>query len=88
MGFPFFKKYQLIFDSENKIIGIYDRIFEKKSIFLKFWKNNLIILLIIIIAFLIFYIIRNIKNKSRKIRANELNENYEYLPEIIENKLY
>ena len=88
MGFPFFKKYQLIFDSDNKIIGIYDRIFEKKSIFLKFWKNNLIILFIIIIAFLIFYIIRNIKNKSRKIRANELNENYEYLPEIIENKLY
>ena len=88
MGLPFFKKYQLIFDSEKKIIGVYERILEKKSNIFKFWKNNLIIFLIFIIAFLIFYIIRNIKNKSRKIRANELNENYDYLPEVLEYKLY
>ena len=88
MGLPFFKKYQLIFDSEKKIIGVYERILEKKSNIFKFWKNNLIIFLIFVIAFLIFYIIRNIKNKSRKIRANELNENYDYLPEVLEYKLY
>ena len=88
MGLPLFKKYQLIFDSEKKIIGVYERILEKKSNIFKFWKNNLIIFLIFVIAFLIFYIIRNIKNKSRKIRANELNENYDYLPEVLEYKLY
>ena len=88
MGLPFFKKYQLIFDSEKKIIGVYERILEKKSNIFKFWKNNLIIFLIFVIAFLIFYIIRNIKNKSRKIRANELKENYDYLPEVLEYKLY
>ena len=88
IGLPFFKKYQLIFDSEKKIIGIYERIFEKKTNYFKFWKNNLIIFLIIVIVFLIYYIIKNIKNKNRRIRANELIENYDYIPEILDNKLY
>ena len=86
IGFPFFKKYQLVFDSEKKIVGLYEIILEKKFKF-KNWNNYLIIILFIIIIFLIIYISNSQFNKKRKIRANELEDKYEYINQDIEHKI-
>ena len=87
LGLPFFKKYQLVFDTDKKMIGIYEKILDKNYFLLISWKNNLIIFLSTIIVFLIFYIYKNFVNKPRKMRANELKDNYEYIPELIDYKL-
>ena len=76
LGKPFFKKYQIIFDSEKKIIGLYNI------------KNNkfpiipliVILFLIIIIIIQILYYKKNL-NKKRKKRMNEIEETFEYLPQ-------
>ena len=79
VGKPFFKKYQLIFDSEKKTIGYYkyysknNKILSSKKFF-----YMIIFLLIIVILYLVYNIIF-VKNKlKRKIKLNELAENYEY----------
>ena len=73
MGKPFFKKYQLSFETDRKLIGFYIR---KKKINI-LWI--IIICLILIIIFLIILMIRKYLNMPRKIRANELNDDFEYL---------
>ena len=86
-GKPFFKKYFAFFDKEKKLVGFYKQ--KKKPS-----KSNktLIILLIIVIliAFILAYFMIKyyflLKNK-RKIRANELEDNYEYLPQKVNNPL-
>ena len=75
LGLPFFKKYNLYFDLDKKRIGIYKDI--KGSSF-----NFAILLFIILIGIIIgmgIFIYRILKNKSRKIRANELNDDFEYI---------
>ena len=82
LGKPFFKKYQIIFDKDKKTIGYY-KIYKNDN------NNNfsfnklffVIIILIIIIIFLLYKIICKRENKSKKIRVNELIENYEYVSE-------
>ena len=73
MGKPFFKKYQLSFESDRKLIVFYIR---KKRINI-LWI--IIIFLIIVIIVLIILMIRKYLNMPRKIRANELNDDFEYL---------
>ena len=77
LGLPFFKKYNLYFDLDKKIIGIYKNI---KT----FSFNFVIFLVIILIAIIIgmgIFIYHILKKKTRKIRANELNDDFEYIAE-------
>ena len=74
-GYFFFKKYLIIFEQDRKLIGFYknDKISYSYS-----WI--LTILFGIIIIGLIYYIFKILK-KKRKIRANELEEKFDYLPQ-------
>ncbi len=78
-GEPFFKKYQIIFDEEKGIIGFYISKKNKKN-----FNTSIIyfIVLIIIIFILIGIIIKIIIKKPRKLRANELEDDYDYLEKI------
>ncbi len=71
------KKYNLIFDSEEKIIGIY-----KKEI-----KNSplsfiLIIILLFSILIALYILFKYVKRYNRKKRVYEIDENYEYITTI------
>ena len=73
-GKYFLRKYSLYFDKDKKIIGFY-----------KYQKNNksvltiiLIILFIIIIGILIFIIFKLLRKERRK-RANELDDEFDYI---------
>ena len=80
-GKPFFKKYLILFDGDKKLIGLYKNY--SKSINVNFlWIIIFILVLILIGAFI--YIKYLLSLNKRKIRANELEDNYEYLPENIE----
>ncbi len=78
LGQPFLKKYMVTFDQNKKIFGFYLKINKKKSLFT--WYNILIFFFIIIVIFLIIILTRNINKKSRKIRANEIEEFIDYTP--------
>ena len=76
----FFKKYRLIFNQDKRIIGIYDKKYSKNNVN-DIFKWAILIILTSIIIFL--YI--NIKNKrflklfkTKKITANELEDNINY----------
>ena len=74
-GKPFLKKYQIIFEPDRKLIGVYT----KKTInILNVTLWVIIVFLAIIIISLIILIIKRNKNKPRKIRANELDEEFIY----------
>jgi len=83
LGKPFFKKYQLVFNSDSNLISHYvENIFENKEI------NNkgsslkiLLIIFLVIIAFIVGIIFgRALCSKfGRKIRANELEDNFSYI---------
>ena len=77
-GEPFFKKYQIIFDEEKGIIGFYNL----KKIKAFNYSLLFIFLLIILVILLISVIIRMIIIKPRKLRANELEDNYDYIQKI------
>ena len=83
-GKPFFKKYQMVFDSDNKVIGFYTNItsIKDKS------KNKhvlvyilVIIGLVIIIIGLVLLLIKCYNLLPRLKRANELTENFDYSPD-------
>ena len=80
LGKPFMKKYQLVYDLDRKIIGLY-----KENNNIEKHENNYIyifvlIVLIVIIIVLIVYIIYYNK-KPRKSKAFELDdENFDYIP--------
>ena len=77
-GEVFFKKYQIIFDEEKGIIGFYNL----KKIKAFNYSLLFIFLLIILVILLISVIIRMIIIKPRKLRANELEDNYDYIQKI------
>ncbi len=91
LGKPFFKKYQLTFNLDSKIIGFYKPIL-KKNIFSHI-NTFLILFFGILITTLLIYIIIFKLRKPRKLRANELNDEYDYTTQInkvnnnIKNKL-
>ena len=76
-GSPFFKKYQMIFDKDKKIISIYEKDDNHNISF----AYIIIFILIVIIIFLVFYIVFYLFKNKRKLRANEIDENFEYLPQ-------
>ena len=79
-GNIFFKKFLMVFDQDKKQIGFYIK--EGKN---KIKNNNNIIIIIIMISFifvLILFVYKLfIKKNKRKIKANELEDNYEYKSE-------
>ena len=86
-GEPFLRKYNLIYDLEKKIIGFnktqyYENSIKKQNIKNKkkfFSTNYLIYFLLIIIIFILSYKYYNKnKNSPRKIKVNELSENFDY----------
>ena len=73
------RKYKFTFNRDNKIIGFYKLIISQKNKSL-FSSNHIFILILIIVCItLVILLIRNIMNKPRKLRANELEDNYEYI---------
>ena len=83
-GKPFFKKYTIVFNPDNKQIGHYikeEQMTEEKVE--KSYLKTIIFLLIIIILVIIISFLGYLLNKilRRKKRKNELDENFDYLPE-------
>ena len=84
LGIPFFRKYTLSFDYENKKIGYYHKTKVKNKV-IDNNKNILQILKMLGIIFLIFALFifgmicqKKITKTPRKIKANELDDNYIY----------
>ena len=92
LGTPFLRKYQFVFNNDLKTIGYYRQVYNNegnsddellrevnKS---KTVKTVVVVILIIIFSFLLIFIgmiiQRKYFNKNRKIRANELEENFSY----------
>ena len=81
LGKPFFKKYQLIFNQDNKVIGFYNYKKVIPSNFLFYLKIIFIMILILVIVYLTYYIMKNKTMKKKKNKAQELdiNDNDDYL---------
>ena len=83
-GKPFFKKYQMIFDCDNKVLGYYSKIFKEDAKTDEKSKSYIgyviaIIILGIIIIVLVYFLIKCYYLLPRKNRANELtDDNYDY----------
>ena len=80
-GKPFLKKYITVFDQDKKLIGFYENIIEKGNNYLKYYLIAFICFILGIFIGIFYY--KNYK-KQRKIRANELEDNFIYEP--YENK--
>ena len=74
-GEIFLKKYKLFFDYDNKII-LFEKKIKKNKI--KFKLTYLIIILLICIILILLKFIINLLLKHRKIKAYELEENFDY----------
>ena len=72
LGKPFFKKYQLVFNQDNKVIGFYNNKKVIHSNFVFYLKIILIMILILVIVYLIYYIMKNKCMKKKKNKAQEL----------------
>ena len=81
-GKPFFKKYLVFFDRDRKIFGLYPKV-KYSSKFSIAW----IIVIILSIALLgtIIFVKYYIPFTKRKIRANELEDEYDYTPQLLKN---
>ena len=79
LGEPFLKKYTFSFNQENKLMGFYKNIIVNNN-YSYTWV--LITILILIYLFLTFLLVKNVINKPRKLRANELEDNYDYISKI------
>ncbi len=88
MGKPIFQKYDFIFNKESKKIGVYDKSVPRYN---KIWDTIwsifkiILIILFIFIIILIGYSIYIKLNGPRKKRANEIEDNYDYLPSTKSN---
>ena len=91
LGKPFFKKYQMIFNPDSKLISYY---VEPNSEIKEENKDShnlkiFIIIILIVLAFILGIIFgRALCSKyHRRIRANELEDNYSYISNVKNNKL-
>ncbi len=82
LGRQFFKKYIAIFDQEKKVVTFYKNKDFGSYFYIISWI--LVFISFMIIGILVFYIYHYKKNK-RKIRANELEDNYEYITKNEDN---
>ena len=81
-GKPFFKKYHLLFNQDKKIIGVYTDFNHNNKKFSFFsiisFKLLIIIFLFILVCLFVYIIIFYLKY-PRKLRSNELKENFDYI---------
>ena len=82
LGKPFFRKYTIVFNPDNKQIGHYIKI-ENEMVKHRNYKEIIILIIIIIILIMIIISLFLISFKlyGRKKRKNELNDNYDYIPD-------
>ena len=80
-GYPFFKKYQIFFDSDKKIFGLYPNKSNSNNWNFSPWILVFVFALLFIITLIILLIFIKYFKQKRKIRANELEDNFEYLPQ-------
>ena len=83
VGFPFYRKYDIVFDEDNKIISYYNtnKQIEKEETKNETFKIIVIIILTIILICLILLVgfyFGKLKYMQRKKRANEMNDDDEY----------
>ena len=80
-GKPFFRKYTIIFNPDNKQIGHYIQEEEFNDNDNKNYKKNSILIIVILLLILILVDLSIIlfKYSGRKKRKNELDENYDYI---------
>ncbi len=76
-GSPFLKKYQMIFDKDKKVISIYENDDKKNFSFVYIIIFILVVIIIFLVCYISFYLFKN----KRKLRANEIEENFDYLPQ-------
>ena len=101
LGRPLFKKYTTVFDQDKKIFGFYTETNEyntdnnnnnrdnNKNYILKDWLYLIIILAAVFFTFCIILVIVLCKRYplgKRKIRANELDDDYEYCSDKDKNQ--
>ena len=79
LGRIFMVKYQIIFDLDREIVGFYKNIKNPRNNYLKI---IIFVILVCIIGILLFKYYKIVK-KNRKVRANELEENFDYIPHNI-----
>ena len=77
LGQTFLQKYQFTFDEDRKIFGFYKNIIKNSDTF--YFLYIIITTLVIIYIGLIYVLYNNTIFKYRKIRANELEDNFEYI---------
>ena len=82
LGTIFLKKYKLIFNLSSQTIGMMKNLKEKND---KIILYIICCILLIIIIILSIFLYRCYLNKPRKIKANELNENYDFVYSKNEN---
>ena len=82
LGKPFFKKYTIVFNPDNKQIGHYIKI-ENEEIDKKDFKTNIFFIIIIIILVFVLILLGFILYKfiRKKQRRNIIDDNYDYIPE-------
>ena len=90
LGKPFFKKYQLNFNSDSKLISYYINL-EREEIQIMKGNNNIkiiVIIFLVIIAFILGLLFGRMmcQKYNRKIRANELEDNYSYISKNINTR--
>ena len=85
LGKPFFKKYQLVFNQDKKIIYFYNKKRKQNHLKIKIFHIIFFLLLLILICLLFYIIIFKFK-KQKRIKVKELEENLNYL-NFDDNKL-
>ena len=94
IGYPFFKKYEFVFQPDKKIIGTYIS-YPKGSMNDNGNKTNtsvillicLVCVLFVVISVLSIFLFKLLKKKLKKKRANELDDNFDYSPPVEDNKI-
>ena len=76
MGIPFLKKYKFLFDQSKRIIGFYSNKKQNNQNISLVW-----LFILIVIIFVLSYVIYKVRIIKRKKRINEIEDNYEYLPQ-------
>ena len=77
LGTPFLKKYDIIFNMEQGRIGFYTEI-NKSTVFTL--THLIIIILFLIIIGLVLFIYFSLCKKKRKLRVNEIEDDFDYIP--------
>jgi len=85
LGQIFLKKYLVTFNFDSKMIGFYNKNIknEDETVEKKYYEHDIIFIILIIIGFIIFFIAgffvgKKIYEKTRRKKANELEDEYDY----------